>query len=230
MSDTYHFVAINGKLTHEGDVSDYILKNATNTELEDIYKVYNFGPNGYCFHNDSNAYVKIPMKIESGKGYSIACYVMYKNSNNGTIGENYIVPLWDDDNGALYSIQLTDIFNRRPGCRIGGNDYAISANFYSQYNTWYHLMLTKDKNDVWRFFINGNLIGSYQYRINAASYISINAYDEWTSNVAQNLYMNDVFTTGTCLATKNFDTWKITKKVEDDHHSIAFPNHMYLYN
>ena len=230
MSDTYHLVAINGKLTHEGNVSDYILKNATNTELEDVYKVYNFGPNGYCFHNDPNTYVRIPMKIESGKGYSIACYVMYKTSNNGTIGEDYVVPLWDDDNGARYSIQLTDISDRRPGCRIAGNDYAIHADFNSQYNTWYHLMLTKDENDIWRFFINGNLIGSYQYRINVTSYISINAYDEWTSGVAQNLYINDVFITGTCLATENFDTWKITEKVEDDHHSIAFPNHMYLYN
>lgn len=229
MSDTYHLVAINGKLTHEGNVSDYILKNTTNPKLEEIYKVSNFGPNGYCFHNDPNAYVRIPMKIESGKGYSIACYVMYKNANNATIGESYVVPLWDDDNGARYSIQLTDISDSRPGCRIGGNGYAIHADFNSRYNTWYHLMLTKDENDVWRFFINGNLIGSYQYRTNATSYISINAYDEWTSRVAQNLYMNDVFITGTCLATENFDTWKITEKVEDDHHSIVFPNYMYLY-
>ena len=212
MSNIYHIAVIDGKLTYEGDKDKYRIEGSgTATNLEQLCKVYNFGPNGYCFQNIYNQYPIFKIPIQKSKPMSFGCYVMVKATSNDNISNTYILPLVANAEGySEFGVQLSDLASRgRIGARVRSVTYAISDGRPSYYNTWYQLVLTKDEKDVWRFFVDGNLIGS------ATNDVSLGTLDLLVNPYAvndTNTYIQDAFAVDYCIADKNF-TWEIKKNL-----------------
>lgn len=211
MSNIYHIAAIDGKLTYEGNEDKYgIGGSGTATNLEQLCKVYNFGPNGYCFQNVYNQYPIFKIPIQKSKPMSFGCYVMEKGTSNSTISNTYVFPLVVIAEGyAEFGVQLSDLSARGYiGARIRKVTYSISDG-PSYYNKWYQLVLTKDEKDIWRFFVNGNLIGSQTNDVSLGTLdLSVNEYDINDTNT----YIQDAFAVDYCIADKNF-TWEIKKNL-----------------
>ena len=228
MSNIYHIAVIDGKLTYEGDEDKYGIEGSgTATNLEQLCKVYDFGPNGYCFQNIYNQYPIFKIPIQKSKPMSFGCYVMEKGTSS-SISNNYIIPLVANAEGyAEFSVQLSDSASRgRIGARVRRVTYTISDGRPSYYNTWYQLVLTKDEKDIWRFFVDGNLIGS------VTNDVSLGTLDLWVNTYAYasdtNTYIQDVFAVDYCIADKNF-TWEIKKNLPNyETESLLFPK-LYQY-
>lgn len=231
MSNIYHIAVIDGKLTYEGDEDKYgIGGSGTATNLEQLCKVYNFGPNGYCFQNTAIQYPIFKIPIQKSKPMSFGCYVMrkieYKTSNDN-ISNEYVFPLAAYmGKYPIFGVLLAD---STPICRIGAKvqstEYSISDGRPSYYNTWYQLVLTKDEKDVWRFFVDGNLVGSVT---DDASYGTVDLMvNTYSINDAYN-YIQDAFAVDYCIADKNF-TWEIKKNLPNyETESLLFPK-LYQY-
>ena len=212
MSNIYHIVAIDGKLTYEGDVDKYgIGGSGTATNLEQLCKVYNFGPNGYCFQNIYNQYPIFKIPVQKSKPMSFGCYVMVKGTSIYAITNTYVLPLVANAEGCSeFGVQLSDLKDiGRIGARVRSVTYAISDGRPSYYNTWYQLVLTKDEKDIWRFFVDGNLIGS------RTDDVSLGTLDLWVNMydyVSDTTYIQDAFAVDYCIADKDF-TWEIKKNL-----------------
>ena len=217
MSNIYHIAVIDGKLTYEGDEDKYIIGGSGDaTNLEQLCEVNDFGPNGYCFRNNNIQYPIFKIPIQKSKPVSFGCYVMRKDkykTSNDIISNAHVFPLAAYYMTEKYPIFGVELAESRSICQIGAKvnstEYSISDG-RPYYNTWYQLVLTKDEKDVWRFFVNGNLVGSVT---NDASYsndmdLRVNAYpinDDYN-------YIQDAFAVDYCIADKNF-TWEIKKNL-----------------
>ena len=143
---------------------------------------------------------------------SFGCYVMVKGTSNDNISNTYVLPLVANAEGyAEFGVQLSDLASRgRIGARVRSATYAISDGRPSYYNTWYQLVLTKDEKDIWRFFVDGNLIGS---RTND---VSLGTLDLWVNTYVYasdtNTYIQDAFAVDYCIADKDV-TWEIKKNL-----------------
>lgn len=212
MSNIYHIAVIDGKLTYEGDADKYgIGGSGTATNLGQLCKVYNFGPNGYCFQNIYNQYPIFKIPIQKSKPMSFGCYVMEKGTSNNNISNTYVLPLVANAEGyGEFGVQLSDLASRgRIGARVRSTTYTISDGRPSYYNTWYQLVLTKDEKDIWRFFVDGNLIGSVTNDVSLGTLdLWVNMYDVNDTNT----YIQDAFAVDYCIADKNF-TWEIKKNL-----------------
>lgn len=208
MSNIYHIAVIDGKLTYEGDEDKYgIGGTGTATNLEQLCKVYDFGPNGYCFQNTHNQYPIFKIPIQKSKPMSFGCYVMEKGTP-GIISNNYIIPLVANAEGyAEFSVQISDSVDKGVmGARVRSTVYSIRG-VPTFYNNWYQLVLTKDEKDVWRFFADGNLVGS------VTNDVSLGTLDLWVNFYSDtNTYIQDAFAVDYCIADKNF-TWEIKKNL-----------------
>lgn len=211
MSNIYHIAVIDGKLTYEGDEDKYgIGGSGTATNLEQLCKVYNFGPNGYCFQNIYNQHPIFKIPIQKSKPMSFGCYVMEKGTSDSNISNTYVFPLVVIAEGyAEFGVQLSDLADiGRIGARIRQVTYSIMDG-PSYYNKWYQLVLTKDEKDIWRFFVNGNLVGSETNDVSLGTLdLSVNEYDINDTNT----YIQDAFAVDYCIADKNF-TWEIKKNL-----------------
>ena len=216
MSNIYHIAVIDGKLTYEGDEDKYgIGGSGTATNLGQLCKVYNFGPNGYCFQNIYNQYPIFKIPVQKSKPMSFGCYIMEKGTSNNNISNTYVFPLVANaENYSEFGVQLSDSSARgRIGARVRSVTYAISDGRPSYYNKWYQLVLTKDEKDVWRFFVNGKLIGSVTNDVSLGTLdLSVNMYDYALNDT--NTYIQDAFAVDYCIADKNF-TWEIKKNLPD---------------
>lgn len=224
MSNIYHIAVIDGKLTYEGDEDKYRIEGSgTATNLEQLCKVYDFGPNGYCFQNTHNQYPIFKIPIQKSKPMSFGCYVMEKGTPGG-ISNDYIIPLVANAEGySEFSVQISDSANKGAmGARVRSTVYSIRG-VPTFYNNWYQLVLTKDEKDVWRFFANGNLVGSVTNDVSLGTLdLLVNFYSD------TNTYIQDVFAVDYCIADKNF-TWEIKKNLPNyETESLLFPK-LYQY-
>ena len=229
MSNIYHIAVIDGKLTYEGDEDKYeIGGSGITTNLEQLCKVYDFGPNGYCFQNIYNQYPIFKIPVQKSKPMSFGCYVMVKGTSNNNISNTYVLPLVAHAEGyAEFGVQLSDSAARgRIGARVRSVTYAISDGRPSYYNTWYQLVLTKDEKDIWRFFVDGKLIGSATNDVSLGTLdLMVNMYD-YASDT--NTYIQDAFAVDYCIADKDF-TWEIKKNLPDYTPSTQMLPKLYQY-